>query len=151
LPCCPSPGGRSLFTDPYVVIAAAGSAMADESGPVSTGMLAELSLVTAQRCRDSKQLEDRLRERGAQPNVVHRSDDNATVEGLVAAGVCVAVVPRLAAVAAGSGIIVRELEEPLPPRRGGLAWRGDRRMPRSRGDFIAAVRTTCSELSLAHS
>jgi DNA-binding transcriptional LysR family regulator len=114
-------------------------------------MLAELSLITAQRCPGSKQLEDRLREHGAQPNVVHRSDDIATVEGLVSAGVGVAVVPRLAAVAAGSGIVVRELEEPLTPRRVGLAWRGDRRLPCSRDDFIAAVRTTCSELSLARS
>lgn len=62
------------------------------------------------------------REAGFEPEVAFESDDYGTVQGLVAAGVGVALVPRLAlgrgpgAPPAHPGIVVRSLT-PAPPRR----------------------------------
>ncbi|HET9124998.1 MAG TPA: LysR family transcriptional regulator [Solirubrobacteraceae bacterium] len=60
---------------------------------------------------------------GFEPDVCFESDDYDTVQGLVAAGVGVALVPRLAlgrglgAATAHPGVVVRPLAPALPPRR----------------------------------
>lgn len=60
---------------------------------------------------------------GFDPDVCFESDDYDTVQGLVAAGVGVALVPRLAlgrglgAATAHPGVVVRSLAPALPPRR----------------------------------
>jgi DNA-binding transcriptional LysR family regulator len=54
---------------------------------------------------------------GFEPRVSFESDDYATVQGLVAAGVGVALIPRLALGAPHSGVIVRPLDPSSPSRR----------------------------------
>jgi DNA-binding transcriptional LysR family regulator len=54
---------------------------------------------------------------GFEPNVTFESDDYETVQGLVAAGVGVALVPRLALTHVHSGIVVRELSPRSPARK----------------------------------
>jgi DNA-binding transcriptional LysR family regulator len=54
---------------------------------------------------------------GFQPDVAFESDDYDTVQGLVAAGVGVALIPRLALTRVHSGVVVRELARPSPVRR----------------------------------
>jgi DNA-binding transcriptional LysR family regulator len=54
---------------------------------------------------------------GYEPDVAFESDDYDTVQGLVAAGVGVALIPRLALGAAHSGIVVRSLAPSSPSRR----------------------------------
>jgi DNA-binding transcriptional LysR family regulator len=53
---------------------------------------------------------------GFEPNVTFESDDYETVQGLVAAGVGVALIPRLALSHVHPGIVVRELS-PRPARK----------------------------------
>lgn len=53
---------------------------------------------------------------GFEPNVTFESDDYETVQGLVAAGVGVALIPRLALTRVHPGIVVRSLS-PRPPLR----------------------------------
>jgi DNA-binding transcriptional LysR family regulator len=53
---------------------------------------------------------------GFEPNVTFESDDYETVQGLVAAGVGVALIPRLALTYVHPGIVVRELS-PSPARK----------------------------------
>jgi DNA-binding transcriptional LysR family regulator len=55
-------------------------------------------------------------EAGFEPNVTFESDDYETVQGLVAAGVGVALIPRLALTRVHPGIVVRSLS-PSSPRR----------------------------------
>jgi len=137
-----------LFADPFVVLAAADSALARRDGRLSVRELAELPLVTAQCCRYTSHVEAQLRERGLEPNVVHRSDDNGTVLGLVAAGAGVALVPRMVAESATGRVTIMEFEERLPPRRVGLSWRNDRNLLPGRDAFVTAVRETCGALGL---
>src|SRR5438270_6571754 len=54
---------------------------------------------------------------GFEPNVTFESDDYETVQGLVAAGVGVAVIPRLALTHVHPGIVVRELSPRSPARK----------------------------------
>jgi DNA-binding transcriptional LysR family regulator len=54
---------------------------------------------------------------GYEPDVAFESDDYDTVQGLVAAGVGVALIPRLALGTAHSGIVVRSLAPSSPSRR----------------------------------
>jgi DNA-binding transcriptional LysR family regulator len=54
---------------------------------------------------------------GFEPNVTFESDDYETVQGLVAAGVGVALIPRLASTNVHDGIIVRALAPNSPVRR----------------------------------
>ena len=57
---------------------------------------------------------------GFEPHVTFESDDYETVQGLVAAGVGVALIPRLALTRLDPGIVVRSLE-PASPMRGVVA------------------------------
>jgi DNA-binding transcriptional LysR family regulator len=54
---------------------------------------------------------------GFEPRVTFESDDYETVQGLVAAGVGVALIPRLALTRVHPGIVVRELAPRSPTRR----------------------------------
>jgi DNA-binding transcriptional LysR family regulator len=54
---------------------------------------------------------------GYDPDVAFESDDYDTVQGLVAAGVGVALIPRLALASGHSGIVVRALAPSSPARR----------------------------------
>jgi len=51
---------------------------------------------------------------GFEPNVAFESDDYQTVQGLVAAGVGVALIPQLALSAVRENIVIRTLS-PAPP------------------------------------
>ena len=53
---------------------------------------------------------------GFEPDVAFESDDYETVQGLVAAGVGVALIPRLALTRVHSDIVVRELAPRSPAR-----------------------------------
>ena len=54
---------------------------------------------------------------GFEPNVTFESDDYETVQGLVAAGVGVALIPRLASTNVHDGVIIRGLAPNSPVRR----------------------------------
>ena len=56
---------------------------------------------------------------GFEPNVTFESDDYETVQGLVAAGVGVALIPRLALTRVHPGIVVRALAPRSPVAQGG--------------------------------
>jgi DNA-binding transcriptional LysR family regulator len=148
----PAPDGpfrvTELFADRFVILAAPDSEAARRGRPVSLADLAELPLIAAHACRYTSGLETQLRERGFEPNVVHRSDDNGTVRGLVAAGAGVAFVPRLVADSVNGGLAVLEIEEQLPPRRIAIATRRDRHTPAAFETFVREVAATCDELGL---
>ena len=54
---------------------------------------------------------------GFEPRVTFESDDYETVQGLVAAGVGVALIPRLALSRVHPGVVVRELAPRSPARK----------------------------------
>jgi DNA-binding transcriptional LysR family regulator len=148
----PAPDGPfellELFSDPFVAMLPADSELARRGGSLSLRELVELPLIAARSCRTSGHVVEQMRERGFAPRVAHRSDDNGTVLGLVAAGAGAAFVPRLVAGAANGAIAVLEIDDDLPPRRVALAWRADRQLPAARQAFVDAVQATCRDLGL---
>lgn len=79
-----------------------------------------------------------LAEAGVSPRVSFESADLATIEGLVAAGLGVAVVPE--AFAGLSGTVGLALSSPSATRTIGLTWRTDRPLAPPAERFLAFVR-----------
>jgi DNA-binding transcriptional LysR family regulator len=139
-----------LFADSHVLMASPHTTWARRGGRVSARELANAPLISATHaCPHNGRFEAQLREHGFEPTVVYRSDDNGTVRGLVAAGVGVAVVPRLMAQSTSDDVAIIELDEWLPPRRVALSWRNDRPCSPSRQAFVGAVEMTCTEIGLS--
>ena len=78
-----------------------------------------------------------------------RSDETATVLGLVAAGVASAILPWLVVDPADPRISAARIDHLLPPRRIGLAWHRDRYHSTAFDDFVAVARDVCAELAEA--
>jgi molybdate transport repressor ModE-like protein len=137
-----------LMDDPWVLIVPADSALADRRGPLALGDLQGLTLVTYRYSRPFDP-ERSLRARGVETRVILRSDETATVHGLVAGGVASAILPRLAVNALDDRVRVLGIGHLLPPRRICLIWHRDRRPSTAFADFLALTREVCRELSAA--
>ena len=137
LPIDPGPYETvDLFRDPYVVVVPAGSPLASRDRSPSLRELVEHPLISYRTCRTTKRVEDRLRQAGRDLQIVFRSDDNGTVQGLVAAGVGIAIVPRLTVDAEDKSIEIVDLGDRVPPRLVGIAWHRDRRRIRAAEAFV---------------
>jgi DNA-binding transcriptional LysR family regulator len=137
LPLDPGPYEvAELFRDPYVLVVPAASQLASRDRPPSLRELLDHPLISNRTCRTTRRVEDRLRQTGREPHIAFRSDDNGTVQGLVAAGVGVAVVPRLTVDETDPAIRVVDLGDRVPPRLVGIAWHRDRRRTRAAEAFV---------------
>jgi molybdate transport repressor ModE-like protein len=131
-----------LLRDPYVLVVAADSPLADGDTPPPLREVAELDLIGHKHCRTLKQLEANIR----RPlHFVFRSDHNQTVQALVASGVGSALVPRLTMDPQDDSTKMLELPK-LPPRIIALAWHRDRyRTPAARA-FVETAQEVTAEL-----
>lgn len=137
LPLGPGPYETvELFRDPYVLVVPAGSPLAGRDRPPSLRELVEHPLISYRTCRTTQRVEDRLRQTGRDPHIVFRSDDNGTMQGLVAAGVGIGVMPLLAVDETDDAIEVVDLGDRVPPRVIGIAWHRDRRRTRAADGFV---------------
>lgn len=138
-----------LMRDPYVLLVAADSPIAAREKAPTMREILDLPLISYRTCRTTQRVEERLRLAGREPNVVFRSDDNGTVQGLVAAGVGVALVPRLTIDPADESVAVIDLGERVPPRLIGIAWHADRQLTQPALAFVEAARALCASEELA--
>jgi DNA-binding transcriptional LysR family regulator len=138
-----------LMRDPYVLVAPADAPLAAREKPPTIREILELPLISYRTCRMTSRVEERLRIAGHEPNIVFRSDDNGTVQALVAAGVGLALVPRLTVDPADESIAVIELGDRVPPRIIGVAWHADRQLTPAARMFIEAAETVCRSKELA--
>ncbi len=134
-----------LMRDPYVAVLPAGSPLAGRAKPPSLREVAAMPLIGNRQCRSVHQIENRFRDAGLEPRVVFRSDDNGTIQELVAAGVGVALVPLLTVDPAHHATAVISLAA-VPPRRIGVAWHRDRyRSPAARA-FVDLAGEVCAQV-----
>ena len=75
-----------------------------------------------------------------------RSDDNGTMQAMVAAGVGVALMPLLAVDASDPRTGVLPLNGKLPPRVVGVAWHRDRIRSAAAKSFVELAAQVCDEL-----
>jgi DNA-binding transcriptional LysR family regulator len=135
-----------LLRDQYVLMVRAGSPLAGRGGPPADAELAALPLATFRRHPGAWSEEDLLRARGIEPSIVLRSDDNGTIRGLVAKGMCAGLIPRLAVDPGDPHIATVPLGDLLPPRLVGLVWHRDRELPACAASFISAAQAVSSSL-----
>jgi DNA-binding transcriptional LysR family regulator len=137
-----------LMRDPYVLLVSAGSPLAHANG-VGLDDLAELPLIGHTTCRVFPRVEAELRAHGVEPNIVFRSDIIGTVQALVAAGVGIAIVPRLAVDTADDRTTMIQLDSRMPvqPRTIALFWHRDRRRSPAALGFIDAAQAICKQVT----
>ena len=109
---------RHLLDDPMYVCLPAGHRVASKSR-VRLADLAEESWImgTTGRCPDGIVLERACQASGFEPRVAFQSDDYVAIQGFVAAGVGVCLIPDLALVAVREDVVIRCLEGRPPVRR----------------------------------
>jgi len=138
-----------LMRDPYVLVVSADSPLATRDKAPTLREILDLPLISYRTCRTTARVEERLRVAGREPDIVFRSDDNGTLQALVAAGVGVALVPRLTVDLADESIAVIELGDRVPPRIIGVAWHADRQLTPAAQMFIQAAEAVCRSKELA--
>jgi molybdate transport repressor ModE-like protein len=139
-----------LMRDPHVLVVPVDSALARRQRPPTLREIAELPLIGNRQCRSIHQVENRFRHAGLEPSIVFRSDDNGTIQELVAAGVGVALVPLLTVDTGHEGTAVLGVAS-VPPRRIGIAWHRDRyRSPAARA-FVELAVEICAQVETEQS
>lgn len=149
----PVPSGpfevRELMRDPYVLMTSAGFALSRRRRP-SAADLEGVPMVGFQHGRTEDQAEEFLLGQGVKPRFVFRSNDNATVQAMVAAGIGVALAPLLAVDETDPKVRVVELAEPVPPRVLVVIWHRDRFRPPSAAAFVEFAVAVTREIERAH-
>jgi molybdate transport repressor ModE-like protein len=131
-----------LLRDPFVLVVAADSPLAQRDTPPTWRDMAELDLIGHKHCRTLTRMEGEAR----QPlRFVFRSDHNQTVQALVASGVGCALVPRLTMDPEDETTELIVLPK-LEPRLISFAWHRDRyRTPAARS-FVEIAQIVCDQL-----
>ena len=147
LPVPPGPyESVELLRDPYVLVAPAGSPLASMSRAPTLKEISLHPLVGFNRCSAMDEVESRLAATGRPPNVVFRSDNNGTVQGLVGAGVGVSISPLLTVDTDDPSVEVIDLQGRIEPRVIGLVWHADRHKSPSAQAFVESAVDVCHRL-----
>jgi molybdate transport repressor ModE-like protein len=133
-----------LLRDPYVLVVPAGSPQASGRAPTLREIGSE-PLVGFRSDRSIEPVEAAIHGVGLEPRFTLRSNDNGTVQGLVAAGVANAIMPRLTVDAADPRVAVRELGDAVPPRIIAIARHVDRYLSPAARAFIETARISVEE------
>jgi DNA-binding transcriptional LysR family regulator len=105
-----------LLEDPLLVALPAEHALAGKRALTLADLRAEDWVQTSASSPCARHVVRSCLAAGFEPKVTFESDDYETVQGLVASGVGVALIPRLALTRVHSGVVVRSLA-PMPPSR----------------------------------
>jgi DNA-binding transcriptional LysR family regulator len=132
-----------LLRDPWLLVVAKDSPLADRATPPPLREIAQLDLIGFRQCRSMTQIEAALR----RPiDFVFRSDHNGTVQGLVGAGFGAALLPSLAVDPNDEATRQIELGPNVPPRVIAVAWHRDRYRSPAANAFTELAAEVCAEL-----
>ena len=135
-----------LLRDPYVLLVPAGSPLAALKRTPTLKEISLQPLIGFNRCTAMDQVESQLASSGRAPNIVFRSDNNGTVQGLVGAGVGVSVSPLLTVDEDDPSVDLVDLQGRIPPRVIGLVWHRDRHLSPAAEAFVETASAVCREL-----
>jgi DNA-binding transcriptional LysR family regulator len=132
-----------LCIDPFVVLFQAGSRLARRRKPVTCEELARLPLIAHAPSRSH--VEEQLRTHGVEARFVLQAETVAGVQGLVAAGLGAAIVPRVAADEHRAETQMAELAEGVvAPRSIAAVWSRIQPLTRDAAAFVEAARSACA-------
>ena len=129
-----------LLEDPMHVVLPRDHALAAKPSLTLGDMRAEQWIQTSQASSCARHVVRSCHAAGFEPTVSFESDDYATVQGLVAAGVGVALIPQLALTSVRSDIVVRALASRVPVRRVVAATPRDAAIPAATAMIEVLVR-----------
>lgn len=135
-----------LMEDPYVLLVRADSPLASSKTPPSLKEIGGVPLIGYRQCRSLFAVEERFRGTGIDPQIVFRSDDNTTIQGMVAAGVGSALVPRLTVETRDDAVLALPVDPRIPPREIAIAWHKDRYHSPAARAFVAVAGRVCKEI-----
>jgi molybdate transport repressor ModE-like protein len=134
-----------LMSDPYVLMVPADHPAA-HADAVSLADLGDLALIGASQCSSGMLVENQLRSLGHSVDYAFQSDDNGTLQGLVAAGFGAALIPLLAYAPGDDRVCVVRLEPELPRRVVAVVWHRDRhRSPAARA-FVEIAKSVSADV-----
>ena len=144
LPTVPGPYETiELLHDPYVLVVPADSPLAELKRAPTLKEIVLHPLIGFNYCSAMDHVETTLASTGRAPNIVFRSDNNGTVQGLVGAGVGLALSPRLTVDEDDPSVAVIDLHGRVPPRVIGLVWHADRHRSAAAEAFVETAVDVC--------
>lgn len=139
-----------VLTDPWVLVAEAGSAIVQRGTPRTLRELRGAPVIASRSTLEAPPCLNCLRAAGVNPSEALRSVNDSVVQAFAAAGLGVAVMPRLAVNTADDSIGVVELGELIPPRRIAIAWHADRTPHPFLDVFVTLAARVGSQLEHLH-
>jgi molybdate transport repressor ModE-like protein len=133
-----------VLRDPYVVLLAAGSPIAERTRALGLRELGQIPLIGFRHSQAYP--EAFLRAHGIDARIRFRIDDNETLVGLVAAGLGAALVPRLTVDSGRKDVVQLEITAKLPPRLIAIAWHRDRKLADAAADLVKIAHALCDEV-----
>ena len=130
-----------LFQDPYVLLVGADSDLAKLDTAPSLREVGKLPLLGR---RSTDEPERHLAGRVPRLNVVFRTDDNGTLQALVAEGLGVAIEPQLVVDQKDRAVKMLPFGTRIPPRTIVLAWHRDRYRSQAAQAFVELARELAS-------
>ena len=103
-------------------------------------------LIGSNTCASGTVVEDELADRGYEVDYGFRSDDNGTIQGLVAAGFGVALMPLLAVTPGDERAKAVRLVPKVPRRVIALAWHRDRHHSPAARAFVEIAREVSADV-----
>ncbi len=137
-------GHAELLHDPWLLLTAADSPLATRARHPTLADLANEPLIGFHPSRSGALMEDALLVHGLTPRIVFRSNDNATIQGLVATGFGSALLPALAFEEHDSGVAAFPID--VPARTIVIAWHADRVRAPAAEAFVATAVEVCAEI-----
>jgi DNA-binding transcriptional LysR family regulator len=136
---------RPLLDDPYVFVTAADAPAAGHAS-ITLAEIAEQPLASWGGGNCHNEVMARLGDAAHPPDVVFRSDDNSTVQGIIGAGLASGMLPLLTLDLADPRTTVVPLDPPVPPRRLALGWHAVRRAPAALPALVEIAVDVCRQL-----
>jgi molybdate transport repressor ModE-like protein len=124
-----------VLRDRWLLVTAAGSPLATRDPRPPLADLMDEPLIAYGSGRTPEILEESFRARGLTPRIVFRSDDNATIQGLVEIGFGSALLPALAVDTRDPRVATIPID--VPPRTIVVAWHRDRTRSPAAAAFVA--------------
>lgn len=106
-----------LVEDPYDVVLRKGHPLAGAKRLKLSDLAGEPLINPTSRCECDRVIKQACHDAGFEPNIVFRTDENMAAQAFVAAGVGIALLPRLACEPLHHAVIVRPLGRDAPVRR----------------------------------
>jgi DNA-binding transcriptional LysR family regulator len=129
---------RTVLRDPWVLVAPVGSQHAAlAAGPLTLRQIGQLPLICFRLPRAIEPVLSRFRAVGIEPEILFRSDYNDAVQELAAAGLGVALMPRLAVNPHDERTAIVEIGDLIPAREVVLAWHSDRSTSEAFSAFVS--------------